>query len=220
MDNSRSGHILDTTQVQTQAKRETILPDSRLSRSVPFFILLATLVSYLFASAVLPLYGLGFSSALFTVNSQQWLLLLTRFLFPHWRLADSLNGLPNVAPAIPISFYETAMLLSAFSLILATYLIALRVLPAIVTRRYLLLSTALLGIICIGITMITSQDVFSYIIYARMGVIYHLNPVTTVPLQVPHDPAYPYVYWKDQPSAYGPTWIIITQYPPVVNRFI
>ena len=113
-------------------------------------------------------------------------------------------------PPIPISLYETGLLLLALALILATYLIALHVLPATITKRYLVLSTALLGMVCVCMTVVTSPDIFSYIIYVRMGVIYHLNPLTTVPLQIPHDLVYPYIYWKDQPSAYGPTWVVIS----------
>ncbi len=201
---------MDTAQAQTQQKRDLVLSGARLSSFLPFFILLAALATFLLTAAVLPLYGLGFSSALLPSGLQQWILLPTLLLFPQWRLASSVVGLPNVSPAIPISWYETGMLLLAFSSVLAVYLVALRVLPGVITQRYLLLSTTLLGLVCVCITMVTSQDIFSYIIYARMGVIYHLSPVTTVPLQVPHDPAYPYIYWQDQPSAYGPTWVIIT----------
>lgn len=201
---------MDTARTQTQQKRDSVLSGAKLSSFLPFFILLAALATFLFTAAVLPLYGLGFSSAVMPSGLQPWLLIPTLLLFPQWRLAASINGLPNVPPAIPISWYETAMLLLAFSSVLTMYAVALRVLPGVITKRYLLLSTALLGIVCVCITVVTSQDIFSYIIYARMGVIYHLSPVTTVPLQVPNDPVYPYIYWHDQPSAYGPTWIIIT----------
>jgi hypothetical protein len=43
-----------------------------------------------------------------------------------------------------------------------------------------------------------------------MEVIYHLNPLTTAPTAIRGDAVYAYLYWKDQPSAYGPTWAIIT----------
>ncbi len=201
---------MDTAQSQTQQKRDFVLSGAKLSSFLPFFILLAALAAFLLTAAVLPLYGLGFASALLPYNLQQWLLLPTLLLFPRWRLASSIAGLPNVPPDIPISWYETALLLFAFSSVLVVYFIALRVLPKIITYRYLFLSTTLLGAVCACITMVTSQDIFSYIIYARMGVIYHLSPVTTIPLQIPHDPVYPYIYWHDQPSAYGPTWVIIT----------
>lgn len=201
---------MNTAQAQTQQKRDLILSSAKLSHFLPFFILLAALVAFLLTAAVLPLYGLGFSSALLPYGLQQWMLLPTQFLFPQWRLAPSLLGLPGVPPAIPLSWYETAMLLIAFSSVLAVYFVALRVLPEVITLRYLVLSTTLLGVVCVCITMVTSQDIFSYIIYARMGIIYHLSPVTTLPLQIRHDPIYPYIYWRDQPSAYGPTWVIIT----------
>ncbi len=201
---------MNTAQAQTQQKRDLVLSSAKLSHFLPFFILLAALVAFLLTAAVLPLYGLGFSSALLPSGLQQWLLLPTQFLFPQWQLAPSLLGLPGVPPAIPLSWYETALLLIAFSSMLAVYFVALRVLPEIITLRYLVLSTTLLCIVCVCITMVTSQDIFSYIIYARMGIIYHLSPVTTLPLQIRHDPIYPYIYWRDQPSAYGPTWVIIT----------
>jgi hypothetical protein len=60
------------------------------------------------------------------------------------------------------------------------------------------------------IPVVTSQDIFSYIIYTRMSVLYHLNPLTTLPIAIRHDALYPYVYWVHQPSAYGPTWVIMT----------
>src|SRR5207248_10743736 len=43
-----------------------------------------------------------------------------------------------------------------------------------------------------------------------MVVIYHLNPLTTLPTAIRNDPVYVHLYWNDQPSAYGPTWVAIT----------
>ena len=66
-----------------------------------------------------------------------------------------------------------------------------------------------------------SQDVFSYISYARLGAEHGLNPYVAVPLDVPSDPALPYVGrsgppedlgWQDDVSAYGPLFTIAT-YP-------
>src|ERR1700694_2808046 len=55
----------------------------------------------------------------------------------------------------------------------------------------------------------TSPDLYSYIAYARIVVLYHLNPLTTIPIAIHSDVIYKYVLWVDQPSAYGPTWAII-----------
>ena len=201
---------MNTAQAQTQQKRDLVLSGAKRSHLLPFFILLAALAAFLLTAIILPLYGLGFSSALLPSGLQQWLLLPTRFLFPQWQLAPSLLGLRSGPPSVSLSWYEVAILLLAFSSVMAVYFVAIRALPEIITLRYLLLSTALLGVVCVFITMVTSQDIFSYIIYARMGIIYHLSPVTTLPLQIRHDPIYPYIYWRDQPSAYGPTWILMT----------
>ena len=73
-------------------------------------------------------------------------------------------------------------------------------------RRFLFSSTLFLGILCLCIPVVTSQDIFSYIAYARIGVIYHLNPLTTWPVAIRHDPIFSYIYWTKQPSAYGPVW--------------
>jgi hypothetical protein len=53
-----------------------------------------------------------------------------------------------------------------------------------------------------------SQDVFSYISYARLGADHGLNPYTAVPADVPNDPALPFVGWRDVTSDYGPLFTL------------
>ena len=66
-----------------------------------------------------------------------------------------------------------------------------------------------------------SQDVFSYVSYARLGAKHGLNPYVDVPLDVPSDPSLPFVGrgagsadrgWQDDVSAYGPLFTLAT-YP-------
>jgi Glycosyltransferase family 87 len=57
-----------------------------------------------------------------------------------------------------------------------------------------------------------SQDVFSYIAYARMGVEHSLNPYTHTPLDIPTDPVFPFAGSKDAVSVYGPVFTLLT-YP-------
>jgi hypothetical protein len=66
-----------------------------------------------------------------------------------------------------------------------------------------------------------SQDVFSYISYARLGAEHDLDPYSHVPMDVPSDPSLPYVGrsgppsdfgWRDDVSAYGPLFTLGT-YP-------
>jgi hypothetical protein len=57
-----------------------------------------------------------------------------------------------------------------------------------------------------------SQDVFSYIAYARLGVAHHLNPYTHTPLDISADPGFTHAGSIDAVSAYGPLFTILT-YP-------
>src|SRR4051794_11514417 len=55
-----------------------------------------------------------------------------------------------------------------------------------------------------------SQDVFSYISYARLDVLHHLNPYDHGPNAVPSDAVYGYAGSKDASSAYGPLFTMLT----------
>lgn len=57
-----------------------------------------------------------------------------------------------------------------------------------------------------------SQDVFSYIAYARLGVEHGLNPYAHVPTEIAGDPVFAYVGWRHATSAYGPLFTLAT-YP-------
>jgi hypothetical protein len=57
-----------------------------------------------------------------------------------------------------------------------------------------------------------SQDVFSYIAYARLGVRHSLNPYTHSPLDIPGDPVFGFAGSKDAVSVYGPLFTLLT-YP-------
>src|SRR5581483_3114526 len=103
-----------------------------------------------------------------------------------------------------------SMLFVAFIAVFAVYLWALRRLPGSISLRFIILSTLLIGCLYMLIPVVTSPDLFSYIAYARMGVLHDLNPLTTLPTAIRSDPVYRYVFWVDQPSAYGPTWAVIT----------
>ena len=54
-----------------------------------------------------------------------------------------------------------------------------------------------------------SQDVFSYISYARLGAEHGLNPYLHVPAERPADPAFAHLGWPDSVSAYGPLFTIL-----------
>ena len=57
-----------------------------------------------------------------------------------------------------------------------------------------------------------SQDVFSYIAYARLGVEHDLVPYTHSPLDIPFDAVFPFAGSKDAVSVYGPVFTLLS-YP-------
>jgi hypothetical protein len=57
-----------------------------------------------------------------------------------------------------------------------------------------------------------SHDVYSYVDYARLGVLHHLDPYLHPPTAAPQDAAYAHVTWTETSSAYGPLFTLAT-YP-------
>jgi hypothetical protein len=60
--------------------------------------------------------------------------------------------------------------------------------------------------------VLLSHDVYSYVDYARLGVVHGLDPYVHPPAAEPFDPAYARVTWIDATSAYGPLFTLAT-YP-------
>jgi len=60
--------------------------------------------------------------------------------------------------------------------------------------------------------VLLSHDVYSYVDYARLGVVHGLDPYVHPPAAVPSDPVYPDVRWTEATSAYGPLFTLAT-YP-------
>jgi alpha-1,6-mannosyltransferase len=60
--------------------------------------------------------------------------------------------------------------------------------------------------------VLLSHDVYSYVDYARLGVVHGLDPYVQPPLAAPADPAFADVAWTETTSAYGPLFTLAT-YP-------
>ncbi len=60
--------------------------------------------------------------------------------------------------------------------------------------------------------VLLSHDVYSYVDYARLGVVHGLDPYVHPPAAAPFDPAYARVTWIGARSAYGPLFTLAT-YP-------
>ncbi|MGI9058996.1 MAG: hypothetical protein ACR2H5_10500 [Ktedonobacteraceae bacterium] len=187
----------------------TLLPGRKHSY-LPIILPLAMLGAILFLDAALPLGGFWFHTALLSTLGS-WSLLPTHLLFPGWAVSSSITSANPTPPAAILGWLQMPFLISAFIIIFLLYVLALYRLPRHITSyRYIFYSTLLLGGLYLLFPVVTSPDIFSYIAYARIGVIYHLNPLTTLPTAIHADPVYPQLYWNDQPSAYGPVWAGIT----------
>ena len=80
-------------------------------------------------------------------------------------------------------------------------------------RRHLALAlgcAAALGVTLVLLPSLPSDDVFSYILYGRIGVVHHANPLIAAPSAFPHDPFLTLVFWQGVPSVYGPAWLLIS----------
>ena len=181
-----------------------------LSPIIPYFFVVIMGCAFVLLAAVLPLQGIGADDALLS-HGHPFFLALTHFLFPGQPIRMIL---PLTAKTwrgtVPLSWLQTGVMFCLMLNVFLLYLLALIVLRGKVSLRFILISTSLLGLICLFIPVVTSSDVFSYIAYARLGVVYHHNPLTTWPATIIQDPIITYVYWVNQPSAYGPVWAIIT----------
>ncbi len=186
------------------ATTRTLLP-------LTYILLFLMGVSFFLLDAILPLQNLWFYNALLTLPLRSWLLFPMHLLLPG-RL--SVSSLPGVHHTFPGSFAspwrETWLLFAIFLLLFSCFLLALHTLPRTLTHRFILVSTFLLGTLCILFPIVSSEDIFSYIAYARMLLLYHLNPLATLPTVIHTDQIYQYLYWTNQPSIYGPTWIVLT----------
>jgi hypothetical protein len=82
------------------------------------------------------------------------------------------------------------------------------------TSRWAIGLVALLNLIVFAGPILISTDVFSYIAYARMGVVHGVNPYLNGPVAIVGDPVFRYVGhdWLRVATAYGPLYTLIT-YP-------
>ncbi len=190
--------------------RKQVWP-ARLLNLFPLVPFLMVVCSVILVGIMLPLRGLLFYQVFPETRLGSWLMLPTRLLFPQWAIVPPAHNSTSIAlETFTVAWQEVALLFVGLLALCVFYVFAVRLLPKYITLRYIFLSTLLLGLVYVLIPVATSQDIFSYISYARMGVIYHLNPLTARPSAMVHDPTYPYIFWINQPSAYGPTWAILT----------
>lgn len=120
---------------------------------------------------------------------------------PSWLLGLYGHGL-GVGPG---AYY--ALLWAAF----LAHLCVLVAAPAL-DRRLIRGAAAVLVIAFALAPPLLSQDVFSYIAYARLGALHGLNPYAHAPIELTADPIFAHVGWTESSSSYGPLFTLAT-YP-------
>jgi hypothetical protein len=103
------------------------------------------------------------------------------------------------------------LLYAGLWLALALYAVVL-VRAADVSRRTAIWTIAGLHALFLLAPPLLSQDVFSYIAYARLGVEHGLSPYTHAPADIAGDPVFGFAGSKDAVSVYGPVFTLLT-YP-------
>src|SRR3954464_6951248 len=81
-----------------------------------------------------------------------------------------------------------------------------------ISRRAAIWTVAGLHVLFLLAPPLLSQDVFSYIAYARLGIGHGLSPYTHSPVDIPHDAVFGFAGSKDAVSVYGPAFTLLT-YP-------
>jgi hypothetical protein len=108
---------------------------------------------------------------------------------------------------------RTLLVLVPFALMLAAYGLLLRAAArgGTVSLRALLGATVLASAPLVLSDLLLSRDLYSYILYGRMQVLYGGNPYVNVPMDHP-DPFLLYASssWRYVPSAYGPLWNLLS----------
>jgi hypothetical protein len=90
------------------------------------------------------------------------------------------------------------------------YLLGLRYAPSLRARWTIAAVVAVHAIFFLA-PPLALTDIFNYVNYARMEVVHHLNPYTTVPIYEPHgDPSFDLSNWHHLLSPYGPLFTLIT----------
>lgn len=80
------------------------------------------------------------------------------------------------------------------------------------SAKWLLWTVVGLHVVFLLAPPLLSQDVFSYIAYARLGIEHGLNPYAYRPFDIPNDPVFGFAGSKDAVDVYGPYFTLVT-YP-------
>jgi len=122
---------------------------------------------------------------------------------PHW-IDGPLRGLTSLVGSLGASGLSAGLLAMS-----GGYLLALA------CSRWITMRAAMTAIVLANLAFtlgptIVSTDVFGYIAYAREVALHGLNPYVSPPIAIRGDHILAFVYWKHQPSPYGPLFTALS----------
>lgn len=184
---------MNAVAARTFATREK-LGDRAVSRRVALTALAVLAATYV--ALAVPVAAPGSTVVLATAErSPGWLL-------GPWRLLGSSSA--DGALAGPLFYAGLWLAIVAYVAVLAC--------AGVIGRRLAIGSIVAFHVLFMLAPPLLSQDVFSYLAYARLGVLHHLNPYTHSPDAVPSDATFAFAGSKNASSVYGPLFTIAT-YP-------
>jgi alpha-1,6-mannosyltransferase len=114
-----------------------------------------------------------------------------------------------------ITGYRWASAILYLLLVLGLYAVYAAGYAAVRDRRsgirlwHVFLAGAIFSIELVWAYPATAVDVFAYIADGRIFALYHSNPFVVAPNAFPNDPILPYLAFPDEPSQYGPVWVLL-----------
>lgn len=112
--------------------------------------------------------------------------------------------LAGVLPALSDLSFSLLMLS-----MLAGYVVALSCAERLPRRATLAVVAGLIVVFGLAPPLLSS-DLFGYIAYARLDVLHAFDPYVHAPSAAPHDAVFPFVFWQDQSSPYGPLFTLLS----------
>jgi hypothetical protein len=127
--------------------------------------------------------------------------------YPFW-LAGPLGPLTSW---IPLGSATLAVIFTIGAAVMYVAYVAVLVCAQRVRASYALSAIVALQFIFFLSPPLPLTDIFNYLNYGRMEVVYHLNPYTTIPALEPHyDPTFALSNWHGLESPYGPLLTLLT----------
>lgn len=115
-------------------------------------------------------------------------------------------GIATLAGGSAGTIYYLMLMLAAVLWALVVWLA-----PQLTSKLILWSSFAMIALFFLAPPLL-SQDIFSYIAYARLGVVHSLNPYAFRPFDIPGDPVFGFAGSKDAVDVYGP-YFTLGSYP-------